>query len=192
MDRFEKGLFESAVWQARVSIQRRLESGATKKFEKIMLKRLGHLKKIKTGPDFKSFHQTLIKTIMKRIKQNKKANRTVCSYGYAQKLVNIFLKYYIYWYKQNGMLKKFLHCPLDSQVMDNIYRENKKICDRFGVKVVLLSKMSGDDYKNWQKALTRINKEHYHQRYLIELDIMFWPKKDKKKGEDLITSSQRE
>lgn len=61
---------------------------------------------------------------------NHKANNKNFTFGNAQKLVNIMLKYfYIVSYKNDSLKKnfRFCHCPMDQQLLENIWNNRKKL-----------------------------------------------------------------
>lgn len=110
------------------SIGRVLKKGGVKIFQKMAVAKVDKLRKIKTEKDFDSFHKKWVYEFISKIKTNK--NRK-CSYGQAQKAINVFLKLFVDWASlpdknTSKRLLPFLHVPLDSILMwtiANNYRD---------------------------------------------------------------------
>ena len=104
------------------SIGRVLEKGGVDKFRRIMTKETKKLQEISSESEFDDFHHSIVSTIVKGFKT---ARGSSLSYGQAQKPLNVFLKVYVDWAGQSTsekakQLRKFLHVPLDSILMEQI------------------------------------------------------------------------
>ena len=74
------------------SIGRVLKRDSVKVFQEMALKKVNRLKEMKTQDSFDNFHKNWVREFIKKIKTNK--NRK-CSYGQAQKAINVFLKLFV-------------------------------------------------------------------------------------------------
>jgi len=104
------------------SIGRVLEKESVKKFEKMAVTYSRRLKHIHSRKQFDSFHDQWINYFQHRIRTNK---GNWCSYGQAQKAINVFLKLFVDWAKYPtpsvaNRIVQYLHVPLDKVLMSNI------------------------------------------------------------------------
>jgi hypothetical protein len=104
------------------SIGRVLEKGGINKFVKLMVENIQQLHGINNQEEFDAFHSKLIDLLKNDIKTNRGQE---ISYGQAQKPLNVFLKVFVDWsgrptLEEASQLKKFLHVPLDSILMEEI------------------------------------------------------------------------
>ena len=104
------------------SIGRVLEKGGVDKFRRIMVKETKKLEEINSESEFDNFHHSIVSTIEKKFKTAKASS---LSYGQAQKPLNVFLKVYVDWagkptLEKANQLRKFLHVPLDSILMEQV------------------------------------------------------------------------
>lgn len=112
------------------SIGRVLASGGVDDFQEMAIRKVKKLEKITSIKSFDNFHNIWVQEIINTIKLNKKNKGKSCSYGQAQKPINVFLKLYVDWAKLPrpkiaNILLPFLHVPLDSILMKNIKKEYK-------------------------------------------------------------------
>ncbi len=141
------------------SIGRVLEKGGVKKFQKMSLQKVYKLENIKSIDGFDKFHSNWISEFIDKIKTNKNEK---CSYGQAQKPINVFLKLYVDWsglpdQKTSRRILKFLHVPLDSILMKVISKKYERYY-KSEIKHLLLksqkfslSKINCEIYMGWQK-----------------------------------------
>ncbi len=171
MDSFIKELMERefqsiievmAFMSYNPSIGRVLEKGGVKKFQKMAMDNVSSLSKIKTIRDYDQFHYEWISNFIKNIKTN---NEAECSYGQAQKAINVFMKLYSDWARlpdQNTSKKiiPFLHVPLDRIIMKTISNHYPVTSSqqRFS-----LSKVNEEIYKTWQNFF----REKYPKKPLL-------------------------
>lgn len=147
------------------SIGRVLSKKGVKKFEKMAEQISRTLVKIKNYEDFDKYHNRWVENFRQKIKTN---TGTKCTYGQAQKAINVFLKVYVDWASRPSWslaetLRRFLHVPLDRILMDNIKKQypdffNKKIMSyrsKSGNYQHSLSKIQRDEYNEWQKFFRR-------------------------------------
>jgi hypothetical protein len=137
------------------SIGRVLAAGGVKKFQKMAIKKTKGLKKIKDKRSFDLFHNRWVCEFIERIRTN---NDCGCSYGQAQKAINVFLKLYIDWANLpdseiREKLLSFLHVPLDSILMEKIIKTDPVFYEK---DIKPLQKKY-----NWNLSLSRIDKEEY-------------------------------
>lgn len=116
-------------------------------FQKVSL-----LKEINTKEDFDKFHKIWIFEFIDKIKTN---NKLKCSYGQAQKSINVFLKLFVDWAKlpEENTAKRilpFLHVPLDSILMKTISQNYPIVLLQTSNKILSLSKIDEDIYTKWQ------------------------------------------
>lgn len=168
------------------SIGRVLERGGVKKFQKMALSFSQKLPQIRSKDGFNKFHREWVEKIRKEIKTNK---GFICSYGQAQKAINVFLKLYVDWsHLPNAKTAKrilpFLHVPLDSLLMGAIKKEFPReyqqmvlpIYRKNKIKFTLsLSKMSQHEiYFSWQELLRKI-----HPQKPLLLDVAWYINREK-------------
>jgi hypothetical protein len=142
------------------SIGRVLEEGGVKKFQKMAIKKVKDLKRIKNKRNFDLFHNRWVCEFMERIRTN---NDCDCSYGQAQKAINVFLKLFIDWAslpdsETREKLLPFLHVPLDSILMEAIiktdplfYKKDIKPLQKKYNWNLSLSKIGKEEYLRWQR-----------------------------------------
>ena len=104
------------------SIGRVLQKGGVKEFQKMAIQKVSEVKDIKPEKEFDTFHGKWISEFIDKIKTNKGLD---CSYGQAQKAINVFLKLFVDWAKLPDeitaqKIRPFLHVPLDSILMKTI------------------------------------------------------------------------
>lgn len=145
------------------SIGRVLEKGGVIKFKDMALNYVKDLNNILSKEDFDRFHNSWVQKIIDTIQTNGK-NPKICSYGQAQKAVNVFLKLYCDWSSKPDCktakgLRPFLHVPLDSIMMSEISKEYPEFYKR-EIKPInnsfSLSKIEKNIYDEWQKFFRRM------------------------------------
>jgi len=104
------------------SIGRVLEKESVKVFQDMAVRKSDELRKIRTREDFDGFHEEWVHEFVRKIKTNKNQR---CSYGQAQKAINVFLKLLVDWASRPDRntaikLRPFLHVPLDKILMKKI------------------------------------------------------------------------
>lgn len=156
------------------SIGRVLEKGGVRKFQEMAIQKVGKLKEINTKKDFDAFHKEWIEEFIKKIKTN---NALKCSYGQAQKAINVFLKLFVDWANlpDRNTAKKilpFLHVPLDSILMKTI---SKTYVDFYKQKIKPLQidkqsfsllKVNEKIYTEWQNFF---REEHPEKPLLFDI-----------------------
>lgn len=162
------------------SIGRILKRGGVKKFEQIALKEIPKIQRINNRMEFDRFHKGFVKALVSKLRTGKGRKLT---YGQPQKPVNTFLKVYIDWAslpnrKTAGKLRQFLHCPLDSILMQAIKDEfedtyEEKILPIYKKKYIQPSDLSlasidEEVYSAWQELLKSI-----HPEKPILLDVLW-------------------
>lgn len=153
------------------SIGRVLKKRGVKVFQDMAIKKVRALKKIKTKKGFDKFHKNWVSEFIKKIKTNK--NRK-CSYGQAQKAINVFLKLFVDWArlpdkKTAKEILPFLHVPLDSILMKAVskkykefYKEKIKRLQTYN-RSFNLSQVDESIYTEWQKFF----REKYRKKPLL-------------------------
>lgn len=140
------------------SIGRVFQKGGVAIFQEMAVKKVKRLGNINSVKAFDKFHNEWIKELTEDIKRNNLRN---CSFGQAQKAINVFLKLYVDWAKlpdkaTASKLLPHLHVPLDSILMKTIA---KKFPEFFESKIKSfrlynythsLSKIGEEEYKAWQ------------------------------------------
>lgn len=140
------------------SIGRVLEEGGVKAFQQMAKQKVSLLENINTRIDFDAFHKSWVLEFIDEIKTNSSEK---CSYGQAQKAINVFLKLYVDWANlpNENIAKRilpFLHVPLDSILMKTV---SKNYIDFYKNKIkplqtinqpYSLSKVNEDMYIIWQ------------------------------------------
>ena len=143
------------------SIGRVLEKGGVKDFQNMAVRYSEKLSSIKAKEEFDRLHRKWIYEIIRKIKTNR---GTKCSFGQAQKPINVFLKLYVYWAnlptrKCARKIRPFLHVPLDGIIMSNIKKDFqdffkntiRDIRDTEPNCSNSLSKVQKKEYYKWQK-----------------------------------------
>lgn len=158
------------------SIGRVLEKGGVKVFQAMAVKKVSKLKKINTEEEFDAFHKRWMFEFGNNIKTNKNIK---CSYGQAQKAINVFLKLFVDWANlpNKNTAKKilpFLHVPLDSILMKKV---SKNYIDFYKKEIkplqednqnFRLSKVNERIYVKWQNFF----REKYSEKPLL-FDIVW-------------------
>lgn len=157
------------------SIGRVLRKGGVKKFQKMAVRIAGNLNKIKKIEDFDRLHKRWVGKIREKIKTNK--NRK-CSYGQAQKAINVFLKLLVDWARlpdrriSKGLLP-FLHVPLDKILMKEIgknfpyfYKREIKLLRKENNSDQSLAKIDMAEYLKWQEFF---RKKHPKKPLLFDI-----------------------
>ncbi len=140
------------------SIGRVLQKGGVAIFQDMAVEKVKRLGNVNSAMDFDKFHSNWIEELTREIKRN---NLKQCSFGQAQKAINVFLKLYVDWAKlpdkaTASKLLPLLHVPLDSILMKTIA---KKFPEFFESKIKRLrhynythslSKIGEEEYKAWQ------------------------------------------
>jgi len=149
------------------SIGRVLEKGGVKKFQNMVISKVVRLTNIKKTEDFDSFHKQWISEFINTTKTN---SEEICSYGQAQKAINVFLKLLVDWSNLPDpdtakKLRPFLHVPLDSILMKTIskyyndfYNKEIKPLQR-GIYSFSLSNINEIVYYKWQYFFREKNPE---------------------------------
>ena len=145
------------------SIGRVLEHGGVKKFQRMVLEKVSRLQDINSKEAFDVFHNNWLAQIIGEIKTNRNKG---CSYGQAQKPVNVFLKVYVDWAKLPSQefsekLIGFLHVPLNSIIMKTIKERfpndfNNVVRPTYNLFSLSLSNMNKEQYLAWQNLLRQI------------------------------------
>jgi len=153
------------------SIGRVLKKGGVKVFQKMAIQKVSKLKEINTKEGFDTFHKKWMSEFIKKIKTNKNDE---CSYGQAQKAINVFLKLFVDWANlpDENTAKKilpFLHVPLDRILMKKV-SENYAAFYEQEIKPLQtsnqsfsLSKVNEDIYAKWQNFF----REKYPEKPLL-------------------------
>lgn len=153
------------------SIGRVLKKGGVKVFQKMAIQKVSKLKEINTKEGFDTFHKKWMSEFIKKIKTNKNDE---CSYGQAQKAINVFLKLFVDWANlpDENTAKKilpFLHVPLDRILMKKV-SENYAAFYEQEIKPLQtsnqsfsLSKVNEDIYARWQNFF----REKYPEKPLL-------------------------
>jgi len=137
------------------SIGRVLEHGGVNVFQDMAVKYIKKLTKIKTKKGFDCFHSKWVNDIKDEIKTNVLKQ---CSYGQAQKAINVFLKLYVYWAnlpdkKIAKLIVPFLHVPLDHIMMSSLK-------EKFPVFFKNIRIIRGSE-KNYGHSLSKVKKKEY-------------------------------
>lgn len=153
------------------SIGRVLKKGGVELFQDMAIENVGKLKKVKTKDGFDNFHRRWVCEFIKKIKTNRKQD---CSYGQAQKAINVFLKLFVDWASRPDKdtarrLRRFLHVPLDKVLMTAMKKEypdfyEKEInplqkCNQ----PFSLSQVNEETYNRWQNFF----REEYPKKPLL-------------------------
>ena len=140
------------------SIGRVLKKGGVKVFQEMAIQEVSKLEEINTMEDFDTFHKKWMSKFIDKIKTNKGLE---CSYGQAQKAINVFLKLFVDWANlpDENTAKKmlpFLHVPLDKILMKNVrieypefYKREIKPLQGYNYSFSL-SKVDEEIYNKWQ------------------------------------------
>lgn len=140
------------------------------------IKKVYDLKEIETMMDFDKFHKIWMSEFINKIKTH---NNIKCTYGQAQKAINVFLKLFIDWANlpDENTAKKvlpFIHVPLDSILMktvsknySNFYKSEIEPLQTNSQKFSL-SKVNEDIYTKWQNFF----REKYPEKPLL-FDIVW-------------------
>jgi len=136
------------------SIGRVLQKGGVAEFQKMAVEKVRRLERISSVRAFDRFHNKWIEEFTKDIKRNDLRN---CSFGQAQKAINVFLKLYIDWARlpDNATASKLLpllHVPLDSILMKTIAKKFPKFFE---------SKIKPLRRDNYTHSLSKIGEEEY-------------------------------
>lgn len=153
------------------AIGRVLKKGGVKIFQIMVMEKVYELKNINTKEEFDTFHKEWTFEIMSKIKTNKNLK---CSYGQAQKAINVFLKFFVDWAKlpDENTAKRilpFLHVPLDKILMKNMkahyldfYKQEIEPLQKNNYNFSL-SKIDEKTYNKWQNFF----REKYPEKPLL-------------------------
>jgi hypothetical protein len=149
---------------------RSLGSGSQEPFINFAVKiAMSGLQSISTREEFESTHRAWVQTLRESVLKPRKGADTI-SYGQGQKSLNVFLKFYMdYASLPDGAtaarLRPWLHCPLDSVVMNKLSHEfrplwlqrvrphfNGAYQQRFS-----LSCMTEEYYTAWQELIRALS-----------------------------------
>jgi len=140
------------------SIGRVLQKDGLSRFQEMVLSKVvPDLLRIRNKEEFDNFHDEWIDNFRQNIKRDKRYKDQGCSYGHAQKAINVFLKVFVYWSKRPDgdtadTITPFLHVPLDKILMKFVKGEfRKEFKEKIGPKY-----HNGFDY-----SLTSIEKSIY-------------------------------
>lgn len=141
------------------SIGRVLAKKGVEAFAEMATARVALLSRIDSADEFDSFHHSWVTEIAKKIARNKRGGGQRCSYGQAQKPINVFLNLFVDWARRPDIrtaerLLPWLHVPLDSIVMRNMSMQFSKDFER-GIHPLQrqpfsLSKIDRELYYCWQ------------------------------------------
>jgi hypothetical protein len=149
------------------SIGRVLEKGGVKKFQNMVISKFALLTTIQSAEDFDTFHKQWMSEFINNIKTNSEGT---CTYGQAQKAINVFLKLLVDWSNLPDSdtakkLRPFLHVPLDSILMKTIskhyndfYKREIKPLQK-GIYSFSLSNINEVVYYKWQYFFREKNPE---------------------------------
>ena len=160
------------------SCARIFSNEANKKIKKKIFSVIELLPEIKTQKKFDTVHKNILDVIVNNIKNFRKNNPSgKISYGQAQKGLNVFLKVFVDWANRpfrevSQVVRKFLHCPLDSIVMKAIKRKEKNLYKKYeNLPCDLKSISTYEQYINWQRLIDEIlvNKAGSEKRTLIDV-----------------------
>jgi hypothetical protein len=159
------------------SIGRVLEKGGVKKFRKMAVRRITQVPTIQTREAFDFFHASWTDEVRRQIRTNSQQGGRRCSYGQAQKPINVFLKLYVDWAKRPdsgtaNRLLPYLHVPLDRILMRRISQKYKR---EFSQTIFPIQKrkfslagINQEAYQAWQ----RLFRDKYAEKPLL-FDILW-------------------
>lgn len=145
-----------------------------------------------TQEQYNSSFYKVAEDICNKINANKRDEKDTFSFGNAQKLINMTMKYlYIMCYKDSEKreLFRFCHCPMDSILLKHVWKQRNELSDKTmkrmkGYKVFLASWGSEDfndnddsRYKTFQAAIKELNG---NDQYALEYDYKIWITKSEK------------
>lgn len=140
-----------------------------------IIKIIADLPSIQNQDQFDKIHKKIMDNIIK-IKNYRENNRTgIITYGQAQKGLNVFLKVYVDWsnlpnYDIAGNLRNFLHCPLDSRVMNTLKGEENPLYGKYGNPPCTMKNIkSYEQYMSWQKIIRDIVKRSNEKPLIIDV-----------------------
>lgn len=140
------------------SIGRVMQKGSVSSFKNMAAGNMKKLSNINSASDFDKFHKNWMKNFISKIMTS---NDKPCSYGQAQKAINVFLKLYVDWAKcpkpsVARKLRSYLHVPLDKILMKEIIKKYQDFYKRRikqyhkGNSNHSLSKIEEPEYNEWQ------------------------------------------
>jgi hypothetical protein len=158
------------------SIGRVLEKDGVKKFRKMAVRKIKRLSSIQTREAFDRFHASWANDVERQIRTNSRQGGRPCSYGQAQKPINVFLKLYVDWAKLPDRVTadrvvRYLHVPLDSILMGKISRLYQAEVSRtipVQRRTFPLTEISQETYDAWQ----RLFRSKYRKKPLL-FDILW-------------------
>lgn len=112
---------------------------------------------------------------------NNMAQNDNFTFGNAQKLINIMLKYFYITSYKNDISKdffRFCHCPMDQQLLENIWskRKNLNINKTLGNRNYFLKSWGNEDFEEDENG-----RQIYPKRYtLFQLSVRYFANKEKK------------
>ncbi len=126
---------------------------------------------------FDQAHWETLEEIVGRV-ENRKSSKssTKITYGQAQKGLNVFLKVYVDWANLPtpdiaAKVKKFLHCPLDSVVMNNIRTRETGLYRKYQSPPCSMRTIrTHEEYMRWQNICRElVAKGNYSKRTLVDV-----------------------
>ncbi|KPL03035.1 MAG: hypothetical protein AMJ90_04230 [candidate division Zixibacteria bacterium SM23_73_2] len=138
------------------SIGRVMQKDGVTLFQDMASKNVKKLSNIISASEFDKFHKNWMKNFISKIKRNK---GLVCSYGQAQKAINVFLKLYVDWAKLpkrsiSRKIRSYLHVPIDKILMKEIIKKYPN----FYQKTIKQYKKG-----NYNHSLSKIGEEEYYK-----------------------------
>ena len=155
----EQAIVETIAFMAyNPSIGRVMQKDGVVLFQAMAARNVKRLSNINSASGFDRFHKNWMKDFISKIMRN---NEQPCSYGQAQKAINVFLKLYVDWAKcpkpsVARKIRRYLHVPLDKILMKaiikkypNVYKGRIKQYHK-GNPNHSLSKIEEAEYNEWQ------------------------------------------
>ena len=130
---------------------------------------------IKTQEEFNEIHKGIMDFIVKDDGIRDQNHGKTITYGQAQKGLNVFLKVYVDWanlpnHEVAERVRPFLHCPLDSVVMNAIKKEERDLWIKDKLPCTMKGIITYDQYFKWQELIDFITGEEKR----IILDVIWY------------------
>jgi len=170
------------------SCARIFSKDTNKKIKKKIFSIIESLSDTKTQENFDRIHKDILDDIVLNIKNFRRNNPSgIITYGQAQKGLNVFLKVYVDWACLPSLeiannVRLFLHCPLDSNVMKAIKRNEADLYLKYGrLPCDLRNITTYDQYLNWQRLIDEILERDEQQNKRTLIDVIWYLESLRKK-----------
>lgn len=158
-------------------MQRVLERGAKACFCKSLEQIVPNIFVCKTQKDFDKIHSDFCQRVVKKIKQNRRANGAPASYGQIAKTLNVALKLIVYYCHlpnciESRNISRFLHSAVDNPMMIMFRKKYPDALQPWPANIAAVDK---EGYRIFRGLVDRfIREKHRGQITPVQFDDIYW------------------